>query len=84
MFKLCQGFIHGKKFIYSSFDEIDVIRSELTSRFSLTQTIPGTRSYHQFVPKSTFSIKMKGVSDDNEFESEFNFLGKHSPVQNPS
>ena len=26
---------------------------------------------------------MKRVSDDNEFESEFNFLGKHTSVQNP-
>ena len=26
---------------------------------------------------------MKRVSDDNEFESELNFLGKHAPVQNP-
>ena len=26
---------------------------------------------------------MKRVSDDNEFESEFNFLGKHAPVENP-
>ena len=26
---------------------------------------------------------MKRVSDDNEFESEFNFLGKHTPAQHP-
>ena len=32
---------------------------------------------------SRFPIKIKRVSDDSEFESEFNFLGKHAPVQNP-
>ena len=26
---------------------------------------------------------MKRVSDDKEFESEFNFLGKQTPAQNP-
>ena len=64
VFEFCQDSIHGKYFIYS----------KLTSRFFLARTIPGTRSYHQFVPTSTSSIKMKRVSDDNEFESEFNFL----------
>ena len=83
MFEFCQGSIHRINFIYTSFDEIDVVQSKLTSWFSLARTIPGTRSYHQFVHTSTFSIKMKRVSDDNEFESEFNFLGKHTPVQNP-
>ena len=39
-------------------------------------------SYHQFVATSTSSIKMR-VSDNNEFESEFNFLGKQTSTQNP-
>ena len=59
MFEFCQGSIHRINFIYTSSDEIDVIRSKLTSRFSLARTIPGTCSYHQFVPTSTFSTKMK-------------------------
>ena len=84
MFEFCQCSIHRINFIYTSSDEIDAIRSKLKNWFSLARTIPATWRYHQFVATSTFSIKMKRVSDDNEFESEFNFLGKHAPVQNPS
>ena len=81
MFEFCQGSIHKINFIYTSSDEIDIIiRSNLSSQFSLAWIIPSTWSYHQFVPTSTLSIKMKRVSDDNQFESEFNFLGKHTPV----
>ena len=35
MFEFCQGSIHGINFIYTNSDETDVIRSKLTSRFSL-------------------------------------------------
>ena len=77
MFEFRQGSIHGINFIYTNSDETDVIRSKLTSRFSLAWTTPGTRGYHQFASTSTFSIKIKRVLDDNEFESEFNFLGQH-------
>ena len=65
MFEFCQGSIHRINFIYTSSDEIDVIQSKLTSRFSLARPIPGTCSYHQSVPTSTFSTKIKRVSDDN-------------------
>ena len=61
MFEFCQGSIHQINFIYTSSDEIDVIWSKLTSLFSLARKIPGTWSYHQFVPTSTFSIKMKSI-----------------------
>ena len=59
MFEFCQGSIHRINFIYTSSDEIDVIQSKLTSRFSLARPIPGTCSYHQSVPTSTFSTKIK-------------------------
>ena len=61
MFEFCQGSIHRINFIYTSSDETDVIWSKLTRRFSLARKITGTWSYHQFVPTSTFSIKMKSI-----------------------
>ena len=70
IFEFCQDSIHRINFSYTSSDEIDVIWSKLTSRLSMARKIPGTHSYHQFLPTSTSSIKIKSVSDDNEFESE--------------
>ena len=61
MFEFCQSSIHWINFIYTSSDETDVIWSKLTGRFSLARKITGTWSYHQFVPTSTFSIKMKSI-----------------------
>jgi hypothetical protein len=75
MFDFCKDSILGINFVYIPSAEIDKTRSELESRFSIAKTIPGTRSYHQYVPKSASTIKMKRVSDDDEFESEFDFLG---------
>ena len=74
MFEFCQDSIHRINFSYTSCDEIDVIWNKLTSQLSMARKIPGTQSYHQFVPTSTSSIKMKRVSHDNEFVSNSIFL----------
>ena len=75
MFEFCKESIPGIKFVYVSSTEINTTRTKLDSRFSMAKTIPGTRSYHQYVPESTSTIKMKRISDDDVFEAEFDFLG---------
>ena len=78
MFNFCQESIHGIKFVYANYDEMESIRSTLASRFSSAKTIPGIRGYNQFTPSSESAIRMKRVSDDDDFDLEFDFLGNKS------
>jgi len=54
-------------------NEINTSTEVLAGRFSLETTIPGTRGYHQFVPISESLIKMRRVSDNNEYDFELVF-----------
>ena len=67
--------IEGIKFAYIPSNEIDTSRAVLAARFSVAKTIPGTTGYHQFVPISESLIKMRRVSDNNEYDFEFAFCG---------
>ena len=51
-------------------------RKKLADRFSISITVPGTRSFHQIVPLSKSIVSMKRVSDDDNFGLEFDFLSK--------
>ena len=62
------------KFIWMPAAEINTTRNSLQDRFSVAITIPGTHMYHQFVPTSTSTIKMRRVSNDDGFELEFDFM----------
>ena len=42
-------------------------RNDLISLYNKTRTIPGTGSFHQFVPISSNSIGAKCVSEESEY-----------------
>ena len=46
----------------------------LEQRFSRTNTLPGTRGFHHFVPVSASAIAAKRVSEDKEFALEFDLV----------
>ena len=75
MFFFCKRKIEGIKFAYIPSNEIDTSRAVLATRFSVAKAIPGIRGYHQFVPVSESLIKMRRVSDNNEYDFEFAFCG---------
>ena len=52
MFQYCKKNIHGIKFILITKDELTKTRESLKERFTKAITIPGTRSYHEFIPLS--------------------------------
>ena len=76
MFEYCIKSISGIKFVYVSSEKMELARNELAERFSVATTVPGTRSFHQYAPFSKSMIKMKRVSDDDEFALTFDFLNK--------
>ena len=69
--KFCEESINGIKFAYTFSEATASVKSALVSRFTLAKTIPGTRDYYH-----QFAIKMKRISYDDDFELEFEFLGK--------
>lgn len=50
MYKYCNENIEGINFIYISSEDLTLVRTTLKERLDTANTIPGTRSYHQFVP----------------------------------
>ena len=52
MFKFCKTEYKGIEFIYISKETMVGVQEMLSDCFSRTRTIPGTRSFHQFIPLS--------------------------------
>ena len=73
MFKFCNEEIKGIKFKFISKETMEVTRANLKTRFLNAKTVPGTRSYHHFVPLSSSCIGTKRTSIDEEYASKFDF-----------
>ena len=66
MFEFCVNNIENMNFIYISTDELSETRIFLENRFLNASTIPGTHTFHQFVPLSDHKIATKRCSEDGE------------------
>nr|XP_047144195.1 uncharacterized protein LOC124817810 [Hydra vulgaris] len=67
MYKYCNENIEGINFIYISSEDLTLVRTALKERLDTANTIPGTRSYHQFVPLDHQKVGTKLCSVDEEF-----------------
>nr|XP_047146006.1 uncharacterized protein LOC124818945 [Hydra vulgaris] len=67
MYKYCNENIEGINFIYISSEDLTLVRTALKERLDTANTIPGTRSYHQFVPLGHQKVGTKLGSIDEEF-----------------
>lgn len=74
MFKFCEQPIIAIKFIYVTEEEMEQTRKKLADRFSISITVPGTRSFHQIVPLSKSMVSMKRIYHDDDFALEFDIL----------
>lgn len=72
VYKFCEQHIENIKYWFLSTEKISESRCQLENRFALAKTVPGTRSYHQFEPVSSSSIRMKRESCSSHFNT-FNF-----------
>ena len=57
--------------------EIGNIRVNMEERYKRAETVPGTRSFHQFIPISDSVIGAKYVSDDQYYPVQFDFSVVH-------
>ena len=58
--------IKGVKLFYITSEEVTSHEDQfkLNSRYSMANTVPGTRSYHGFVPQENFTLQLKRISTD--------------------
>ena len=50
-----------------------VVREQMTEQYMIAKTVPGTRSFHCFIPINQFCIGTKQVLEEDAFEIMFNF-----------
>ena len=77
MFEFCVEEIKGIDFLFLKNQEIGNIRVNMEERYKRADTVPGTRSFHQFIPISDSIIGAKYVSDDQYYAIQFDFSIVH-------
>ena len=60
-------------FLFLKNQEIGNIRVNMEERYKRADTVPGTRSFHQFTPISDSTKGAKCVSDDQYYAVQFDF-----------
>jgi len=73
MLNFCKGAIEDIKYYLVTKERMFVVQKELANRFATGRTIPGTRSFHLFLPDNSNCIQVKRISEDQEFAGEFSF-----------
>ena len=76
MFQYCKKNTQGIKFIFITKHELAKTQESSEDRFPKAITIPGTRSYHEFIPLSENTTAMKYCSKDQEVATTFSFLNE--------
>ena len=77
MFEFCVEEIKGIDFLFSKNQGIGNIRVNMKERYKRADTVPGTRSFHQFIPISDSIIGAKYVSDDQCYVVQFDLNTVH-------
>ena len=74
MFNLCKERISVISFIYVSAEDVEKHSRliDLEKCYESASTVPGTRSYHCFIPTSTNELQLKWISAD-PYHSNFQF-----------
>ena len=73
MFEFCVEEIKGIDFLFLKNQEIGNIRVNMEERYKRADTVPGTRSFHQFIPISDSIIGAKYISDVQSYAVQFDF-----------
>ena len=77
IFKFCVKQIKGIDLLFLKNQEIGNIRVNMEERYKRADTVPGTRSFHQFIPISDSVIGAKYVSDNQYYAVQFDFSIVH-------
>ena len=72
-FNFCDQEITAVTSLFISRDEINKSRSLMEERYKMAKTVPGTRSFHHFVPLSASKVATKRLSEDDKYDLEYEF-----------
>ena len=72
-FNFCNDEIKMVTSIYIPKEEIEATREKMRERYEKAKTVPGTRSFHHFVPLSHSKIATKRLSEEKTYTLEFEF-----------
>ena len=73
-FQFCLTSMPTIKFFFIEKEQLSSIRIQLQERYSSGCTIPGTRSYHSFIPRGLGIIEFKRTSEDDIASGVHNFF----------
>ena len=73
MFEFCEVEIKGINFLFLKNKEIGNMILNMEERYKRSDTVPRTRSFHQFIPISDSIIGAKFVPDDQYYAVQFDF-----------
>ena len=81
LFEYCKKKVKGVHVSFISAEDMVPVRSMLDTRYQNVCTLPGTRSFHEFVPLTESVKAAKHVSENQSYGIEYNLvLGKKSTV----
>ena len=55
-------------------DDLTQVRTKLKTRYELGHTVPGTHSYHVFIPQNIRIISFKRIGQDKEISGQYSFF----------
>ena len=76
LFNFCKDNIKGINLIYFSKDEVDATKSKFAKRFGNIKIIPGTRSFHKFIPTTPNEMRVTFCSENQDICQTHNFKRK--------
>ena len=74
VYRFCRDQVSKIKALFLNKNDIEATHRELSDQLSCACTLPGTRGYHHFEPKSRSVIAAKRVSSDTNFDIKFDLL----------
>ena len=73
-FQFCQKSITAVQFFFISKHDLSPIRTMLKERYACGNTVPGTRSFHVFIPLDIGIISYKRTAEDENITGIHNFF----------
>ena len=75
-FEYCKRAMPSIEFFFIEKEHLHPIRTKLQNRYAGASTLPGTRSYHVFIPNEVGIISYKRTAEDQVLSGTHNFLKK--------
>ena len=75
----CKSFIEVITFLMIDKEDMVAVKDNLKPQYELGDTVPGTRSYHHFVPTSQYTIEGKQFTVDTTVFITYSFLDMPAP-----